>query len=316
LIVRAIQTDTSTLFPEVQVQILRTLLFVPAIRERMLASARRSGADAIVLDLEDSVPANEKPAARRAAANAVSGSAASDKAMFVRLNGIGSSLTHDDLMAVIAPGLNGVVLPKVESAQDLRDLDVMIREAEMANGVRPGDIATVPIIESARGVLRCEEIARASDRVMALAIGGEDYSRDIGTDRDPAGVGLQHVRAVVVQVATAYGLLSIDTPYADYGDERGLIAETRLAKATGLKGKFVIHPDQIDAVNKVFTPTTAAIAAARRIIKAYDEGVASGAGAISVDGRMVDAPIAERARALVALAERAPSSSKKRSART
>lgn len=284
--------------------ILRSLLFVPAGRERMLEGAQASKADAIVLDLEDAVPLRQKAAARTLARRWIPKLAAARRRVFVRVNSIASGMTRDDLMAAAGKGLAGVVLPKAESPQDLRDLDVLLREAEMEHGVRPGDIRTIPLIESARGVLRCEEIVRASDRLCGLSVGGEDYTYDIGVQRDAGGVALQHIRGVVVQVAVAYGLTPIDTPYAGYKDEAGLVAETQIAKAIGLKGKYAIHPGQVDVINRIFTPSKDEIEQARRVIEAYEGALARGLGAVSVDGCMVDAPVAERARAIIAAAKR------------
>ena len=283
---------------------LRSLLFVPAGRERMLESAQSARADALVLDLEDAVPLRQKAAARTLARRWIPRLASARRRVFVRVNSIASGMTRDDLMAVAGKGLAGVVLPKTESPQDLRDLDVLLREAEMEHAVRPGDVRTIPLIESARGVLRCEEIVRASDRLCGLSVGAEDYTYDIGVERDASGVALQHIRAVVVQVAVAYGLTPIDTPYADYKDEAGLIAETRLAKAVGLKGKYAIHPAQVEVINRIFTPSKDEVERARRIVEAYEDALSQGLGAVSVDGRMVDAPIAERARAIIAAAKR------------
>ena len=283
---------------------LRSLLFVPAGRERMLESAQSARADALVLDLEDAVPLRQKAAARTLARRWIPRLASARRRVFVRVNSIASGMTRDDLMAVAGKGLAGVVLPKTESPQDLRDLDVLLREAEMEHAVRPGDVRTIPLIESARGVLRCEEIVRASDRLCGLSVGAEDYTYDIGVERDASGVALQHIRAVVVQVAVAYGLTPIDTPYADYKDEAGFIAETRLAKAVGLKGKYAIHPAQVEVINRIFTPSKDEVERARRIVEAYEDALSQGLGAVSVDGRMVDAPIAERARAIIAAAKR------------
>jgi citrate lyase subunit beta/citryl-CoA lyase len=284
--------------------ILRSLLFVPAGRERMLEGAQASKADALVLDLEDAVPLRQKAAARILARRWIPKLASARRRVFVRVNSIASGMTRDDLMSAVGKGLAGIVLPKTESPQDLRDLDVLLREAEMQHGVRPGDIRTIPLIESARGVLRCEEIVRASDRLCGLSVGGEDYTYDIGVQRDAGGVALQHIRGVVVQVAAAYGLTPIDTPYAGYKDEAGLVAETHLAKAIGLKGKYAIHPAQVDVINRIFTPSKDEIEQARRVIEAYEGALARGLGAISVDGRMVDAPVAERARGIIAAAKR------------
>ena len=281
--------------------ILRSLLFVPAGRERMLEHAETARADALVLDLEDAVPARQKAAARALAKRWIPRLAKRTRPVFVRLNGLRSGLTRDDLMAVTAKQLAGVVLPKTESPQDLRDLDVLMREAEMAAGVRPGDVGTIALIESARAVLRCEDIARASDRLIALSVGGEDYTRDIGSPGDAEGRALQHIRAVVVQVAAAYDLLPIDTPYTAINDDAGLAEDARIARAIGLKGKYAIHPAQAPIINRAFTPTKDEVDQAQRIVDAYD---GARDGAISVDGRMVDAPIVDRARAVLAAAKR------------
>ena len=281
--------------------LLRTLLFVPASRPRMIAGAARSAADAVILDLEDAVADADKPAARDLARDAVDTLHDAGKTVMVRVNAIDTGLTRDDVLAIVRAGLDAVVLPKVQAPQDLRDLDVLLREAETEHGIRPGTVGVLPIIESARGVLRCEAIAGAIDRLVGIAIGGEDYTADLGVERDAEGLALQHIRGVVVQVAVANGLVPVDAPYIDYHDERGLARDARTARAIGLKGKFVIHPDQIAAVNRVFSPNAREIALAKRIVAAYDarpEVVA----AISVGGRMVDAPVVARARAILELA--------------
>jgi citrate lyase beta subunit len=281
--------------------VLRSLLFVPAGRERMLEHALSARADALVLDLEDAVPARQKAAARALARRWIPKLAKRSRPVFVRVNGLTSGLTRDDLMSVVCKELAGVVLPKTDTAQDLRDVDVLVREAELAAGVRPGDVRTIALIESARAVLRCEQIARASDRLLALAIGGEDYTRDIGARRDAEGMALQHIRAVVVQVATAYELLSIDTPYTTLADAEALAEDARIARAIGLKGKFAIHPEQAPIINRAFSPSKAEADEARRIIEAFNS---ASDGAIRVDGHMVDAPIVERARAVLAASKR------------
>lgn len=282
--------------------LIRTLLFVPAHREPMLPKALAAGADAVVFDLEDAVPADEKAHARDAAARALAAPSPGTM-LFVRLNPVRSGLMRDDLLAVVRPGLAGVVLPKPESPQDVRDLDVLLREAEMANGVRPGTVSTIPLIESPRGLLRAEEIARASDRIIALSIGGEDYCAELGVERTVEGTAIASLRYRIVEVAAACGLTAIDTPYADVRDAAGLVAETRFARAVGYRGKYVLHPGQVRPVHDAFTPSDGEVAAARALLAAYDDGIAAGAGAVGVDGRMVDAPVAARARRLVARAE-------------
>lgn len=283
--------------------ILRTLLFVPGNRQRMLERAPRAGADAIVVDLEDAVPKAEKRTARALVRALLPKLAAHGHPVFVRVNNVHSGLARADVMAVVRPGLSGVVHPKTDAPQDLRDLDVLLREAEMKYKIRPGDIRTIPLIESPIAVLRCEEIACASDRVIGLSLGGEDYTAALGVARDASGAALMHARNVLVTVASAYGLPAIDTPYAGIKDERGLVAEAKLAQSLGFKGKYVIHPDQVAPVNAVFAPTTDDVEYARRVVAAAADAAKRRRGSVALDGKMIDAPIVERASRLIALAE-------------
>ena len=291
--------------------ILRTLLFVPGSQQRMLDRAPRSGADAIVIDLEDAVPQSEKRAARAVVRAAFPKLAASSSPIFVRVNNIHSGLTRDDVMAVVRPGLAGIVHPKTDAPQDLRNLDVLIREAELKHKVRPGDIQTIALIETPLAVLRCEAIAVASDRVMALSLGGEDYTAALGVKRDAGGAALAHARGVIATVASAYGMLAIDTPYTGIKDERGLIAESRLAQAIGFKGKYIIHPDQAAPVNNIFSPSPEEVAYAQRVIAAAALARRQRRGAVALDGAMIDAPIVARAEQVVALSARVGRDAKK-----
>jgi citrate lyase subunit beta/citryl-CoA lyase len=282
----------------------RSLLFVPGNDERKLERATKAGSDAIIVDLEDAVPPKEKVAARRLAHRWIPRLAQSGAAILARVNAIESGKTRSDLLGVVGSGLHAVILPKVEHPQDMRDLDVLLREAEIANKVRPGDTKVIPLIESARGLLRCEQIAVAIDRVVAIAAGAEDYTRDIGVERTADGAALSFLRGTIVNVCAAHGLQAIDTPYPDHRDAAGLELETRLAKMLGMKGKLAIHPDQVRVLHDVFTPSAEEIDHARRVVDAYERGLARGKGAVALDGRMIDAPIAERARALIAAAAR------------
>ncbi|HWQ27791.1 MAG TPA: CoA ester lyase [Dehalococcoidia bacterium] len=289
--------------------LLRSLMFVPGNREDMLTRAASVPADAIVIDLEDAVPAPEKDRARKVAAAAIRALAGAGRAVHVRVNALHTGLTRDDLAAVVGPGLAAVHLPKVETAQDVRDLDVLLRERELASGLRPGTVRSVALIETARGVLRCEDICRASDRLAALALGAEDLSRDLGVPRPAGGEtegldALFFARATLAYVARAYRLAAVDTPYPNVRDEAGLVREATLARRLGMKGKYAIHPAQVETLNRAFSPTSEQIAEARRVIAAYEEAAARGVGTVSVDGRMVDEPIVRAARELLALAER------------
>jgi citrate lyase subunit beta/citryl-CoA lyase len=281
----------------------RSLIFVPGIRENMIEKARGFAADVIVLDLEDSVPPAEKEQARQIVRRAVPALAALGHTVHVRVNPVGSGLVGDDLAAVVCPELSGVNLPKVESAQDIRDIDVLMREQELERGVKPGAAALIPAIESARGVLRCEEICRASTRLTAVTLGADDYTADLGVHRTREGRELDYARQVMAVCARAADILALDTPFADFRDEEGLVRESEWVRSLGFKGKYLIHPGQIGPVNRVFRPSEEEVAYARRIVEAFEEAVAQGHAAVQVEGRMVDTPVAKRARSLIELAE-------------
>ena len=281
----------------------RSLIFVPGIRENMIEKARGLDADVIVLDLEDSVPPAGKEQARQIVQRAVPTLAALGHTVHVRVNPVSSGLARDDLAAVVCSELSGIALPKVESAQDIRDIDVLIREQELEHGVKAGTIALIPAIESARGVLRCEEICHASTRLTAIALGAEDYTANLGVHRTREGRELDYARQVMVVCARASNILALDTPFADLRDEEGLVRESEWVRSLGFRGKYLIHPSQIGPVNRVFRPSEEEVAYARRIVQAFEEALTRGEGAVQVDGRMVDAPVAKRARSLIELAE-------------
>jgi len=284
------------------VDLCRTLLFVPGNRPRMLDRAPRAGADVIVVDLEDAVPAGEKREARRLVRSLLPSLAGGPAAVYVRLNNIHTGLARGDLMDVVRPGLAGVVHPKTDQPQDLRDLDVLLREAEVRNRVRPGDVAVIPLIETPRAILRCHDIARATDRVAALSLGGEDYTAELGVPRSDEA--LAYARGVIVTVAAALGVPAVDTPCPAIDDERGLAREAKLARSMGFRGKYVIHPDHVALVNRVFSPGADQIAASRRIVDAARRAEKQRKGSVALDGMMIDAPVVERARRLLAMADR------------
>jgi citrate lyase subunit beta/citryl-CoA lyase len=280
--------------------VMRSLLFVPANRESMVERAHAAPADVIVLDIEDSVPLAEKDAARAAIRKAVPSLKALGKTVHVRVNHVDTGLTRDDLAAAVSAELDGILYPKTEGGQNVRDLDVLLRQQELHAGIKPGEIVLVPSIETARGVLRCEDIATASTRNVAIALGPFDYTYDLGVARRTDGRELVYARRVIVHVAIAYGLLPLDGPFGEIQNEAGLLADAEYARSIGLKGKYLIHPNQIETVNRVFRPGEAELAEARQIVAAYEEAEARGHASVQVNGRMVDIPVVGRARALIA----------------
>jgi citrate lyase subunit beta/citryl-CoA lyase len=279
-------------------------MFVPSNRANMVQRAHETPADVIVLDLEDAVPPEEKAAARETVRASAESLHAAGRTVHVRINNLDTRLTRDDLAAVIGPGVQALLYPKAQSGQEIRDLDVLIREQEYhRDGVTPGDTALIPMIETARAVLRCEDIAKASSRIVGLALGGEDYCADLGVPRTREGRELEHIRHVMIHVCTAYGLRPLDGIYAVLGDLEGLRADAAYARSIGMKGKYIVHPEQVAPVNEAFSPTPEELQAARQLVAEFDAAVAAGHGTVRIAGQMVDVPIANRARDLIAYAE-------------
>ena len=281
----------------------RSFLFAPASSARKMEKALAGESDAVILDLEDSVAVAEKEPARRAVA-ALLGSARS-KPVYVRINGTTTEHCFPDLLE-IAPGRpDGVILPKTESAAELAPVDWTIGQIETMRRCPLRGIEIVPIVETARGLTAVDDIARASPRVRRIAFGAVDLALDMGLDlRDEAGA-LLAPRFAIARASRAAGLNGpLDTAWVDIPDLSGLWQSAERARAMGYRGKCCIHPSQIGVVNAVFTPDGEQLAAAGRVVDAFESAEASGVAAISVDGRMIDYPVVEAARPLLADAKR------------
>jgi citrate lyase subunit beta/citryl-CoA lyase len=283
--------------------VMRSLLFVPANRADLVQQAAQTAADVIVLDLEGSVPGSEKGTARRVLRDAIASLKAAGKAVHVRLNHLDTGLTREDLVSAASPGLDGVALPKADGPRDIRQLDVLIREQELHSGVRPGTIVLIPHIESARGLLRAQEIIEASTRTVALAFGPYDYAADLGLARTPEGRELEYARGVIVTCCAAYGLQALDGTYANFEDAAGLRAEARQVRSLGFRGKYVIHADQVAPVNEAFTPSSQEVENARRVVVNHEAGVAAGHAPDAVSRGVAEPQVARRARELIAYAD-------------
>jgi citrate lyase subunit beta/citryl-CoA lyase len=285
------------------VEPLRTLLSVPGNRQKMIDKARHLPADVLILDLEDSVPQAEKESARTMVRDSVAGMALARQQVFVRINSTASGLAMEDLEAVVVPGIDGINQPKPATASDVAEVSAAIERRETERGIEGGHIKLLPWVETARGLLNAFEIASASPRVVGIVFGGEDFALDTGILRTEGGDELLYPRTTVVIAAKAAGLSAIDTPYNNFRDEAGLVREATLARKLGFDGKFLIHPDQIDPVNRIFHPTEEEISRARRVVATFKEAESQGLGATSLDGKMIDTPIANQARRLLNLAD-------------
>ena len=279
---------------------LRSMLFTPGNRPEMVAKVAGYDADAVILDLEDSVPLADKAATRPLVRAALPGLAGAPR--YVRVNAMDTSLTFDDLAAVVCADLDGVVLPKVESADELLAVERRLAELEQATGCEKGRIDLIPLIETARGVLNSREIAERGQRIRQIGFGAGDFRRDVavsfsGSLWEPDGLELLFARSQVVLVSRAAGLEPpMDTVWLDVRDPAGLEQDSRAALRLGFGGKMAIHPSQLATIHAVFTPTADELAYARKVVDAFAQAEASGQAAIAVDGRLVDYPIAHKAR--------------------
>jgi len=282
---------------------LRSLLFVPGNHPRKVGKVFAVGADAVILDLEDAVAIAEKVAARQAVTAAL-GTERRCRA-FIRVNAMSTEFCHGDLAAVIGPGLDGIVLPKVEAPWQLQAADWLIAALERASGLVQGGIDLVPIIETGAGVAAVREIAAARTRVRRLAFGAGDYSVDMNLTWTRDEAEMAHARATIAVASRAAGLEPpIDTVFADLRDGEGFAAAARRALAAGFQGKMCIHPDQVAPANDIFTPSDAELARARAIVAAFAAAEAAGSASIQLDGQFIDYPIVERARRVLAMMAR------------
>jgi citrate lyase subunit beta/citryl-CoA lyase len=277
---------------------LRSLLFAPGNHARRVAKALSLPADAVILDLEDAVAIAEKPATRALVAGALGKQRRG--LLYVRVNAMSTEFCYGDLVAVVRPGLDGIILPKAESAAQLQAIDWLIGELERANSVALEQIDLMPIIETGLGIAAVREIAASGTRVRRLAFGAGDYALDmnIAWTRDEAE--LAHARAAVAVASRAAGLdPPIDTVWTDLRDGEGLAEAARRAQRLGFQGKMCIHPDQLAVVNTAFTPSEAEIAHAERVVAAFAEAEAAGSASIQLDGQFIDYPIVARAQRIL-----------------
>lgn len=283
----------------------RALLFVPGDSRRKIDKAAGLGADCVCLDLEDGVAVSQKEAARTTIAAALREVDFGRSECLVRLNRPGSGLEYADLDAVIDGHPAGLVLPKVESGDDILWLDERLINIEVARGWPAGHIVILAMVETARGVVNLRDIASASRRLAGLIFGAEDLAGDVGATRTPAGWEIFYARSAVVTHAAAFGLQAIDMVYTDYKDPAGLEVEARQGAGMGYSGKQIIHPDQIAPVHAAFTPSAEVIAQAQRLISAFEAQQAAGRGAFAFDGKMVDRPMLVAAEQVLAKARAA-----------
>ncbi len=280
-------------------RLFRSLLFVPGNNQRFIDKAKTLNADIVCLDLEDSVPLNEKDKARELVKNALSNRNKFISDLYVRVNSFDSNLIHDDIKAILCKGLDGIVIPKVNSIDEVTSISRILDEFESSNGISTNSIEIIPSIESARGVVNAYSIASASSRVSAIVFGVFDFLHDMGLEYREDGLSYSYARAKIPVDARAAGVHAIDAIWQRVDDIDGLIKDAIVAKELGYKGKSIIHPKHIEPVHKVFLPSKEEIEWAKRVIDALEESIKQGRGAVRVDGKMVDAVHYKRAKAIL-----------------
>lgn len=280
----------------------RSRLYIPGNNPALFPNAWLFGADMLLLDLEDSVPPSEKFSTRYLVRNAILDTDFGDAELAVRINPLNSPYGIDDLEVIIPAGPDVIVLPKAESAEDVKTLkDEITRIQDDAK--TKFEIGIVPIIESALGVIRAPEIAAVDDVVM-IAFGAEDFTKDIGAERTREGKEQFVARSKVVLAAKAFGKMASDTVFSDLSDQEGLMNSTREAKTLGFDGKGLIHPAQVEVVHKIFAPTEDELVYAVKVIAAAEEAERKGTGVVALGRKMIDPPVVSRARRIMELAKK------------
>jgi citrate lyase subunit beta / citryl-CoA lyase len=276
----------------------RSLLFVPVTQRRFVDGAARRGADAIILDLEDSVAASEKERARRLVPEAAEIVSRGGADVVVRINRP-LRLAARDIEAAVGPGVLALALPKTESAEHVRLLAEIVGEVEAERGVAPGTTRLIAMVETAAAFFHLAEIARADPRLCALTLGSEDFATSAGILPEAEALSMPKQMAVFAARAAGIMPLGFIGSIAEFHDLDGFRATIRRSRRFGFIGASVIHPSQVPILNAEFRPSAEEVDHARRVLAAYDEALAEGVGAVTVDGRMIDVPVVERARLLV-----------------
>jgi citrate lyase subunit beta/citryl-CoA lyase len=286
----------------------RSILFIPGNRQRMLAKGPTTGADALLLDLEDAVPVEEKATARAMVRDYIP--TVDGPPVMVRVNAVATGLTKDDLDAVVVRGLRGIFIAKVESPDEVRQVAARLDELERERGIDPGTIDVVCMLETANSVRLGYEIATASPRVGSVCYSGAengDLQTDLGSDWSVEGTEMLYARSKIVLDARAAGIEHpLEGVYAAIDDIDGLAADTTLSKRLGYKGRAIIHPKHVEVVNRIYSPQPDEVEYFRGLLVAFEAALTEGKGSVAYRGKMIDYAMAARARRILALADSLP----------
>ncbi len=280
----------------------RSLIFVPSNSRRFIDKAKTLNADITCFDLEDSVPINEKTAARETIIQALKQRTDYKTNVYIRINSFDSGMAFTDLKEIIQNGVDGIVIPKVDDENEVIDIIRFISILEDERGIKNGSIKLMPSIETAKGVVNAYSIAKADQRVNALIFGVFDFLYDMGLDyAENDGIEYVYARAKIPVDAKAAGVAAIDAIWQNVDNTNGLMKDARVAKRLGYSGKSIIHPSQIDPVHNIFIPTKNEIEWAKKVIEALGQTMegGSGKGAVKLEGKMIDAVHYKQAKAIL-----------------
>lgn len=278
-------------------------LYTPASHINRMQKALSLPVDCLIFDLEDSIPPAEKETARENVAKCLSTSPYRSAEIGVRINGLGTEFGEQDIRHLAPLGPDFFVLPKVESEQAVKDFLTMFSGVENRASLGQGDIKVFCIVETAKGIVNLEKIVFGNEGLNGIMFGAEDFTLDLGIERSREGTELFYARAKIAVFAAAARMEAIDTVFSDIEDREGLIAEAREAFTMGFTGKAIIHPSQIEPVRLGFSPSQEKVEIAKKQIVEFERGLEKGVASVSVDGKMVDYPVYQRAKKMVALAE-------------
>lgn len=290
-----------------KIEIIRTALFVPGNRPDRVDKAVNTAADVVIIDLEDAVPymlkAETRPLVREKLVQH------KNRNIFVRVNGLDTEFFQEDLDELVVESLGCIIIPKIEHPEHIREANRLLFEAEEKKGVLTGNISIIALIESALGVERAFQIVSEKtepNRLFTVAFGAADFALDMGIEITKTGDEISYPRARLAVACQAAGMNPpLDTPFMiDLKDIEALEADAKRAKQFGFQGKLCIHPNQVEACNKIFSPTKKEIAYAKRVVQAFNEAESSGTAAIQVDGKFVDYPVVERSKRILRIAEK------------
>jgi citrate lyase subunit beta/citryl-CoA lyase len=287
------------------IEFIRTALFVPGNRPDRVDKAVKTAADVVIIDLEDAVPHSQKKQTRAVVREKIMGY--QERPVLVRINALDTEFFEDDLNAVVVAGLACIMVPKVETAAQIQEINRGLLKVEESKGMQPGSVSIIPLIESALAVENVFQIvSQRTDppRLFTVAFGAADFALDMGFEITKSGEELFYPRARIAVACRAAGVEPpLDTPFMiDLKDLEALEADIKRACQLGFQGKLCIHPNQVEICNRLFSPTQEEIEYAQKVIQAFDAAEAGGMGAIQLEGKFIDYPVVERCRRILKIA--------------